>query len=274
MRSLGVMVLLFVTAQALVQCRDPEDSVVVYANGEVSDAPFVFHHHTQLAACSWDPPSQCFYGECDPNECWEKLPRQLMSRNASDPHASHRYDLYTPAPPLTPCFGETGEYGCFQGACMPRSDVLLLASREQLSLITVGWQYAERMAYTFRYCSEFNNDDDDDINMWYAPGSRFHNCFAKSFSCDDTPACREWFESHVTPQDLRPFHLQKEIEWAARECATLSIPKSYSGVLVLDIQPDGIVCSHGAGECFGGKCWKSTFPPYEQRPLHARVFAM
>jgi len=253
-----------VTAYEIVGCAYDHDIPDVL-RARTLPAPIMV---PDLTACDMDPPSQCLMGECLFNGCWDKLPRKVIGSLTSPER-----EVYVPSYDGKPCMGAR-DHVCRQGTCTfdPRY---------------AGPSYSNTELPSFGYAFRHPDDEDYDSStlMDYLVPPRGSRC-AQSKECTD------YFTSVLTPMTQKPAHLTEEIK--TMECLRIASDFEYYRTTFINPLIDGSACGlFERGECFSGKCYESTFPPYcsalctagescdhpgleecvGEAPLSARVFA-
>ena len=167
--------------------------------------------------------------------CDEALPRQCYLGDCIDTgcwlelprtQGEEETTYHVEAPYMTPCLHGLGR--CVRGTCVEKEDAQRYrTSEENIEYFTIP-----------------------DIDR---PSSSFE-------VCSQHPDCLELWNDNCSPIEDKPAHLGEEIpSW---DCAPIRM-FDWPNPMVIGVEyfaTDGARC--GEGECYGGRCYVSDFPPY------------
>lgn len=168
--------------------------------------------------------------------CHETLPRQCYLGDCIDTgcwlalprtQGEEETAYYVQAPYMTPCLYGFGR--CVRGTCVAKED----AKRYRESELYIKYFTIPNIAQ-----------------------------FSSSFEvCSQHPDCLELWNDNCSLMENKPTHLGEEI--SSWECAPMRFfnwPEP-TAVGIEYFAEDGMLCEE-EGECYGGRCFASDFPPY------------
>ena len=196
--------------------------------------------HTPVASLIETGAARNFVG------CDEVLPRQCYLGNCVDTgcwlalprtQGEKGTTYHVEAPYMTPCLHGIGR--CVRGTCVEKEDAERYGASEEI------WEIF-------------------DIPNIASVSSSFEGC-------SQHPDCLKLWNDNCSPIEDKPAHLGEELPSA--DCAPMWM-LDWPGLTLVGIEyfaVDGMRCEGDKGECYGGRCFASDFPPYCPWGMHYKL---